>query len=203
MRAGYSDSQLSKLFGLFHGAQGLRGTGAQRKFPGSRAPGLPVPRTVRNRKGWLRIIEIALAATLVFSFMMFITRFEAGARVSRPETDRYMLQQLGEDALLSYDVMDSDSDHVTDLREEIFAGNWENIGEFLNGTLDSNVGYALYYYPSNASHSRDDVQFKTGWTVPPINRDIASVLYIIAGDDGDLCTGQGACALKLEVWYIR
>jgi len=154
-------------------------------------------RCLRNNKAWLRIIEIALAATLVFSFMIFINNFEGASRPQRPETDKYILQQLGEDALLSYDLMDSNNDYVTDLREEVLASDWADIGTQLNSTFGSSIGYSLYFYTGN------QVSFATGHSTEPINRDIVSVHYLVAGDDGQYCTSGKACALKLDMWYVK
>jgi len=157
----------------------------------------------RNNKGWLRIIEIALAATLVFSFFMFINKFEGGFRSSRPETDKYLLQQLGEDALRSYDLVDANGNDVSDLRWEILTNDWTDIGEQLNTSLGRGVGYALYFYNSTAGYTSDQIRFVTGSTAKPINRDVASVYYIIAGDDALFCSAPSACALKLDLWYIK
>lgn len=157
----------------------------------------------RNRKGWLRIIEIALAATLVFSFFMFISKFEGGFRSSRPETDKYMLQQLGEDTLLSYDLVDANGNDVSDLRWEILTNDWADIGERLNTSLGSEISYGLYFYNSTAGYTSDQIRFVAGSTLKPINRDVASVYYIIAGDDSRFCSPPSACALKLDLWYIK
>jgi len=154
-------------------------------------------KSFKNNRGWLRILEIALAATLVFSFMIFINNFEGSSRSSRPETDEYLLRQLGEDSLRSYDLVDADNDAVTDLRFEVLTGDWEDIGEHLNNTLESSIGYSLYFY------TKDSTVFKTGWTAVPINRDITTVYYIIAGDEAKHCSSGSACALKLDLWYIK
>lgn len=158
---------------------------------------------VRNRKAWLRIIEIALAATLVFSFTIFLTRFEGGAKISGASSEKYQLGQLGQDALRAYDLVDSDSDHVTDLRWEILTADWASIGTYLNETLGRQVGYSLYFYPATGGYSRGNVQFKTGRSVSPASREISSVYYIIAGDEGRFCSAPNACALKLDLWYIK
>ena len=152
----------------------------------------------RNNKGWLRIIEIALAATLVFSFMIFINTFEWGSSVSRPETDRYLLEQLGEDALRAFDLVDSTGNHVTDLRWEILTNDWNDIGDYLDLYLGENIAYSLYQKVANSTF-----QLKTGSTQKPINRDIASVSYIVAGDEARYCSNGAACLLKLELWFIQ
>ena len=169
-------------------SKGLRGIGA---------------RGLGNNKGWLRIIEIALAATLVFSFFLFINNFESKSKSSRPETDRYLLHQIGEDALRSYDLVDSDSDDFTDLRTAINTSNWAGIGAYLNSTLGSGIGYSLYFYNANDTYPAGDPKFKTGAIVQPLNRDIVSVYYIVAGDGGISCSDSSACALKLELWQVK
>ena len=158
---------------------------------------------IRNRKGWLRIIEVAFAAVLVFGFLIFVQTFEGGSRSSRPETDQYTLHQLGEDAIRSFDLRDADANHVNDLRWEILTNDWTDIGEYLNGTLESQISYALYYYNSSAGYDEGQVMFKTGSTSKPKNRDVSTVYYIIGGDDGRFCSQPSACALKLDLWYIR
>jgi len=152
---------------------------------------------MRNRKGWLRIIEIALAATLVFSFMLFINTFETSSQASRPVTDKYLLEQLGEDALRSYDLADANSDDVSDLRFEVLGRDWDDVGEHLNMTLGSSVAYSLYF------QTPAQVSFATGQTIRPLKRDVATVYYIISGGEGKYCAGANACALKLDLWYIK
>ena len=179
---------------------GHRGTGAQGHRTVPRFHGSTVP---RNKKGWLRIIEIALAATLVFAFFIFVNNFEGKSRSSRPETDRYTLSQIGEDAIRSYDLLDANGDSVSDLRTEVLTSDWATISTQLNTTLGENIGYMLYFYNDTGGYSQENVQFVSGARKTPVNRDIVSVYYIISGGDGSYCSSSTACALKLDLWHIK
>jgi hypothetical protein len=160
-------------------------------------------RALRNNKGWLRIIEIVLAATLVFSFMMCISRFEGGSQISRPDTDDYLLRQIGEDALRAYDITDTVGDAKSDLATDVIEGDWTSIGSYFDGSLEQNIGYAVYFYNDTSGYSDGEVYLETGTTNIPVNRDIATVYYMIAGDSGSHCSDINACAVKLDLWYMK
>ncbi|MFH1424960.1 MAG: hypothetical protein ABIG20_04810 [archaeon] len=156
-------------------------------------------RSIRNNKGWIRLVEVALASALVFGY---ITYLQGTMLVEdpEPEWDSAKLKSYGEDAFKSLDLSDVLGDYKTDLRERLLEGTWVTLGDDLDRILPENVAYALYFYSNTTAlwelkAGIDDSQVSAG-------KDKVVVLYVVAGDRGEYCEGEGACVLKMVLWYI-
>jgi hypothetical protein len=154
---------------------------------------------VRNNRGWARLIEIALAAAMVFSYMIFLQNIYIADVSSTSGWDTARLKQFGESALITYDQQDSNNDQRSDLRTDL-AGGYDVDATFKQ-LLPANVGYYLYIFDENGNlnpHAGD-------LPIPPY-KDKASVTYIMAGGyDGEFCTLSGSpdspCALEMVLWF--
>lgn len=155
---------------------------------------------VRNNRGWARLIEIALAAAMVFSYMIFLQNIYISDVSSTSGWDTARLKQFGESALITYDQQDADNDYKSDLRWDVLNNNQANLVVTLEQLLPANVGFALY-----AFDGLGDLNFIGGDTMPPY-KDKASVTYLMAGGyNGNFCPLDGnpnsSCALELVLWF--
>ena len=162
-------------------------------------------RNFRNRKAWIRLVEIVLAAALVFGCVTYLQHIQI-SDVQKPEWDTAILKTYGEDALRSFDLKDEDLDYRSDLRwwieYSIDNGDWSGIESKISGTLQQNIAYALYFYNPTTSAW----EFKGGVSESQVSDEIdkVAVWYVIAGDYGEFCDedAEEACALKLILWFI-
>jgi len=156
-------------------------------------------RIFKNKKGFLRIIEIAFASALVFTFLVFLSEFKSNSPTEEPRFDNVILKTLGEDSLRSYDLKDSNSDGLSDLRDNVFTGSWGAIGSDLNDTLPLNIGFTLYQF------DRSTLTFRTGISEVnmPTSKDLVSVNYILAGHNGSECSNGLPCSLNLVLWFTQ
>jgi hypothetical protein len=155
---------------------------------------------MRNRKGWVRLIEILLAAALVFVFITFIQTSQLSQYSEKPKWDAANLKTLGEDAIRTLDLKDDlgGGNGKSDLRDYIVpGGNLNPVKTELDNLLPPNVGYAIYLL--NSSY----VAYSSAGTLShPAQKEKVSVSYVVAGDGTNPCIpGSGSCIVKLVLWY--
>jgi hypothetical protein len=157
-------------------------------------------RSLRNRKGWLRIVEIILASVLIFVSLINLSQTQTVEFSQPSEWDKVKLKLYGEDVLRALDKTDLDKDNRGDLRIAINESDWSSIGANITNLLPLNVDFTLYLYSAN-----DSVDYETG-VLPaniPAKRNKVSVYYPIAQNYGEYCDfeGKSSCALKIVLWY--
>jgi len=154
---------------------------------------------IRNKRGWMRILEAVLASMLIFSSLLYMTNIEMMNTNSRPEWDRYTLKMYGQDALRTFSIQDLDSSGVGDLIQYVTTDDWNSVGVQLNSTLHAlDVEYSLFSYnPAGVT------SFRTGQDDLPPGRERVTVYYIIPGNQGQMCKVNAICGVKLLVWYMQ
>ncbi len=152
---------------------------------------------LRNNKGWMRVIEVGLAAILIFAFFVFISQTQFQAAEENPDWDRVILKTYAQDSLRTLDLKDEDTDGRSDLRENIQEGSWSSIETDIEKLLPDTTGYILYIY-ANSTSSR-----KAGASISdiPEEREIVTTYYPIAGDYGSFCSSGQPCSLVMAVWF--
>jgi|GEM_PF-5080684 len=152
---------------------------------------------MRNRKGWVRLIEILLAAVLVFVFFAFIQNAQLSQYSEPPKWDAATLKTMGEDTLRTMDLRDDlNPNNQSDLRDCIVFGgvpSWCSNG--IKGSLPNNIGYALFQLDTFFAEAQ------IAGSGLPQARETVSAHYIIAGAQGEPCATDGPCAVKLVLWY--
>ena len=100
---------------------------------------------LKNNRGFLRLIEMALAATLIIAFLIFIQQMQSSILSSPSSSDTAVLRSIGEGALRSLDLRDNDSDGQSDLRQRLNCNGdrWDKIETDMLFFLPPNVGFIL------------------------------------------------------------
>ncbi|MFO7872745.1 MAG: hypothetical protein R6U26_03890 [Candidatus Undinarchaeales archaeon] len=152
---------------------------------------------LRNNKGWMRVIEVGLAAILIFAFFVFISQTQFQASEENPDWDRVILKNYARDSLRTLDLKDENTDGRSDLRKNIQDGSWSSIESDFENLLPDNTDFILYIY-ANSTSTR-----KAGASASdlPEQREVITTYYPIAGDYGSFCSGGQPCSLILAVWF--
>jgi len=158
---------------------------------------------VNNRKGYLRLIEVSLAAALVFGFLIFIQQAQSSLTKGSQSYDQVVLKTLGEDAIRSLDLRDSDKNFRSDLRDNLRFGvscinNWPKLEQDIFTMLPQNVGFSLFLVDANGNSI---YQGGTQTGAQPTQREIVTINYIVVGDYGTYCNVWTPCNLKLALWF--
>lgn len=159
---------------------------------------------LKNRKGWMRIIEVVLASMLIFTYLTYIQETQFVETSQEPNWDKITLKTYGQDVLKALDLRDTPlagGNFRSDLREIVVDENdWSGLGVNISEMLPENIGYTLYYY--NVSIGEYENKTGAGAEEMPLTRDRVTVYYIISGDYGSWCeSGLYPCALKLVLWF--
>lgn len=157
---------------------------------------------MRNNKGFLRLIEMALAATLILAFILFLQETQSSSLRNPPNYDPAVLKTLGQDVLRSLDLRDNDTNGLSDLRQNLSCSSarWDTTYFFIAERLPPNVGFTLY--------SVDDMgvsTFKGGIPegLQPIKTERVAVNYIVAGEEGNYSNIGKPCSIKLVLWFVQ
>jgi len=158
---------------------------------------------LRNKKGYVRLIEVALAAALVFGFLVFIEQTQSSLSKRSQNFDPVLLKTLGEDAIRTLDLRDNNKNFRSDLRDNLRFGvsctnNWGVLDAEFASLLPQNVGFTIFLVDSNGNSI-----YQGGATTgaQPTQREIVTVNYLIAGDYGTYCSIWTPCNVKLSMWF--
>ncbi len=153
---------------------------------------------IKNRKGYVRLVEVSVAAALVFGFLIFVQQTQTSLSGRAQSYDSVVLKTLGEDTLRSLDLRDADNNFHNDLRDYVVAGNWARASQEISASLPQNIGFTLYNIDAGGTPT-----YKGGTAVgaQPTKREIVSVNYIVAADNGTYCSSGTSCNIKLALWF--
>ncbi len=159
--------------------------------------------TLHNRKGYVRLIEVSLAAALVFGFLIFAQQTQPSLTKGPQNYDQVVLKTLGEDALRSLDLRDKDKNHRSDLRDNLLSGtscinDWPTLSQEFSAMLPQNVGFSLFLVDSAGTSVYEG---GTTAATQPTQRELITVNYIVAGDYGSYCNVWVPCNVKLVLWF--
>ncbi|HIJ98414.1 TPA: hypothetical protein H1005_00530 [archaeon] len=158
---------------------------------------------ITNRKGYIRLIEVSLAAALVFGFLIFVQQTQSSLLRGSQSYDPIVLKTLGEDIIRSLDLRDSDRNFRSDLRDYLRFGtscinNWPQLTQEITAALPENVGFSVFLVDSSGN-SLYQGGVATG--AQPTQREIVTINYIVAGDYGSYCNIWSPCNVKLSLWF--
>ncbi len=158
---------------------------------------------IKNTKGYIRLIEVSLAAALVFGFLIFVQQTQSSLSRGAQSYDPIVLKTLGEDAIRSLDLRDSDRNFRSDLRDNLRFGtscinNWPQLTNDIAAELPENVGFSVFLVDSNGNSI---FQGGVATAAQPTQREIVTVNYIVAGDYGSYCNLWAPCNVKLSLWF--
>ena len=154
---------------------------------------------IRNRKGYMRLIEVSLAAVLIFGFLIFVQQGHSPFVKSAQDYDAVILKTLGQGAIRSLDLRDNDKNFTSDLRDLVLSGNWAVLEREIGAALPQNTGFTLYTVGVDGS-STYRAGVATG--AQPTSKEIVTVSYIVAGTNGNYCTAVwNECGIKLALWF--
>ncbi|HIK02766.1 TPA: hypothetical protein H1012_02885 [archaeon] len=156
---------------------------------------------IRNNRGFLRLIEMALAATLIIAFILFIQGRQSFSLQDPPNYDAVALKTIGQDVLRSLDLRDNDTNGQSDLRQVL------NCNDTRAGRLESdiqlrlppNVGFTLYFA------NETNTSYRGGYpeSSAPLRTDVVAVNYITAGEYGNYSNYDKPCQIKLALWFTQ
>lgn len=152
---------------------------------------------LRNNKGWMRVVEVGLAALLIFAFLVFISQTQVQVSEESTDWDRVLLKTYSQDSLRTFDLKDENGDGKSDLRTNIINDDWTSISDSFANLLPENVGFVLYLYENGSSSIKAGVSASN----IPSSREVITTYYPIAGDYGSFCYSEQPCSLILSVWF--
>ena len=156
-------------------------------------------RTIQNRKGYIRLLEVSLAAVLIFGFLIFVQQGHSPFAKSAQNYDAVVLKTLGQDALRSLDLRDNDKNFTSDLRDLVLSGNWAGLERDIVAALPQDIGFTLYTIGVDGT-----VTYRAGVATgsQPLSKEIVSVSYMVAGANGNYCASVwNPCSVKLALWF--
>jgi len=157
---------------------------------------------LKNNRGFLRLIEMALAATLIIAFLIFIQQMQSSILSSPSSSDTAVLRSIGEGALRSLDLRDNDSDGQSDLRQRLNCngGRWDKIETDMLFFLPPNVGFILSSVDETGAFS-----YKGGASAgtEPKKGEAVAVTYVVAGEYGNYSDTRKPCNIRLLLWFNK
>lgn len=159
-------------------------------------------RTARNRKGYLRLIEMSFAAALILAFLIFIQQTQSTIQSGQPKFGPAVLKMLGQDVLRGLDLTDNTTAYRNfkrDLSEMLKcdASQWA-LAANISERLPQNVGFTIY------SVNGDGVATYKGGVQEakqPTRSEMVAVNYIVAGEYGNYSNFGKPCAIRLVLWF--
>ncbi len=155
-----------------------------------------------NNRGFLRLIEMALAATLIIAFLIFIQQTQSSLISNPPSSDAVVLKSIGESSLRSLDLRDNNTNGRSDLRERLNCNEdkWVKIETDMLSTLPPNVGFILSSVDETGAFS-----YKGGASAgtEPKKGEAVAVTYVVAGEYGNYSDTRKPCNIRLLLWFNR
>jgi hypothetical protein len=150
---------------------------------------------VRNKKGWVRMLEIALAVGLLFAFIIYFQSSQKALKTNQIDWSRNTLQFTGESILNSLWTYDSDGSLGPDLKNYTLHSQWTYAGNLISSQLPPTMDYALYQFDNST------FIFRAGTAPPSSHIELVSVTKLMAGGFGNFSMSNRMSALKLVLWY--
>jgi len=157
---------------------------------------------INNNRGFLRLIEMALAATLIIAFIIFMQQMQSSLLSNPPSSDTAVLRSIGQDALRSLDLRDNDTNGTSDLRARLNCNEarWGKIETDMISILPPNVAFILSSVDETGAFS-----YKGGAPAgtEPKRGEAVAVTYVVAGDYGNYSDTRKPCTIRLLLWFNK
>jgi len=142
---------------------------------------------LRNKKAWMRLVEVALVAGLVMSYMVYLEHTRASD--VQPSKDVLVLKRMGWDAIRNCDINGSIRGNLAD---PLYRSAIETC---FNATLPSaGVGYSLMCF-----NTSDTYEVVAGSSLPGGDTQMIAVEYVIARKG--VLVARDYTSLRLLVWF--
>ncbi len=155
-----------------------------------------------SNKGYLRLIEMSLAAALILGFMIYLQQSQSTTFTTPPSYDPVVLQETGQNVLRSLDLRDNESNGRSDLRDRLScdAARWDKTFTDIRDRLPPDIGFTLYSVDINGVST-----FKGGRAEgqQPTRTEIVTVAYIVSGEYGNYSNFDNPCVIKLALWFYQ